>query len=224
MSDGFTRLCTSLGYRFTDDELLRRALTHRSLGPGNYERLEFLGDSVLGAIIAEAVYARFPELSEGDLTRLRARLVCEPTLAGLARGLNLGALLRLGEGELKSGGYDRDSILADSLEAIIGAVFRDGGYSAAQAVILRLYAGLLTDIGPVAALKDPKTRLQEWLQGRGHPVPVYQTREVAEEGGNPQFVAECRVTGLDTAIQGVGATRRQAEQEAAAGACELLGA
>ena len=215
MSDKTRELVQRLQYTFRDAGLLARALTHRSHGNQNYERLEFLGDSILSFLVADLLYDRFPRLPEGDLTRLRATLVRRETLAGLARGLKLGDFLELGSGELKSGGFDRDSILADSLEAIIGAIYKDGGLDAARQTVLRLYASVLRDIDPQAILKDPKTRLQEILQGNRKPLPTYTVVNVKGEAHNQEFTVQCDVVGLDIPLVGVGSSRRKAEQEAA---------
>src|SRR4051794_12263023 len=162
-----------LGYRFGDASLLRQALTHRSFGTPHNERLEFVGDAVLNCVVARALYQRFPDTPEGDLSRQRANLVNKDTLARVARGLSLGDMVRLGEGEVRSGGSDRSSILADALEAVFGAVFLDGGYDAARAVIDAVYGDILKHADPTVLAKDPKTRLQEWLQARKIAVPAY---------------------------------------------------
>lgn len=202
--------------------MLARALTHRSHSGQNYERLEFLGDSILSFTIADALYDRFPQLSEGDLTRVRATLVRRETLAKLARELKLGDCLELGGGELKSGGFDRDSILADTLEAVFGAVYKDSNLDAARAMVLRLYRPLLDGIDPHSIHKDPKTRLQEFLQSQSLATPVYNVLEISGEAHLQHFVVECRVPGLSEAIRGEGNSRRNAEQAAAARACEIL--
>lgn len=222
MNDACVALARRLGYAFRDAALLERALTHRSKGANNNERLEFLGDSILSFVVADALYARFSSLAEGDLTRLRATLVRQETLAHLARTFELGGCLQLGSGELKSGGFDRDSILSDALEAIFGAVYLDGGLAPARDVILRLYRPLIDTIDPGAVLKDPKTRLQEWLQGQAKPTPVYQVVTVTGEAHQQNFVVECRVEGLAEAVRGEGSSRRGAEQEAAQRAYERL--
>jgi len=222
LNDARNALTKQLGYNFRDAQLLTRALTHRSRSSQNYERLEFLGDSILSFVIADALYDRFPHLSEGELTRLRATLVRRETLAGLARSLDLGNVLDLGGGELKSGGFDRDSILADALEAIFGAVYKDGGQQAARDVVLRLFQPILERIDPGAILKDPKTRLQEFLQKRGQPTPDYEVVAVSGDPHQQYFVVECRVAGLVEAVRGEGSSRRYAEQAAAARVCELL--
>lgn len=211
-----------LDYSFHDVQLLARALTHRSRSSQNYERLEFLGDSILNFLVADVLYDRFSNLTEGDLTRLRATLVRRETLAALARGLALGDLLELGGGELKSGGFDRDSILADALEAVFGAVYKDGGLDAARDVILRLYDPVLQGIDPRSIAKDPKTRLQECLQGRSMPTPEYEVVSISGEPHQQHFVVRCRVASLSEPVSGEGSSRRNAEQSAAARACELL--
>lgn len=215
-------LLRRLTYAFQQSELLERALTHRSKNAANYERLEFLGDSVLGFAISSELYNRYPNLYEGELTRLRASLVKKETLAALARDLDLGSYLRLGEGELKSGGYDRDSILADALEAIFGAICKDSSVTEAMRVILHLYHDKLAGLDPHSIPKDPKTQLQEYLQKLSLPTPTYLVRDVTGEPHNQNFVVECHVTVLDRPVRGEGSSRRHAEQEAAAQALELL--
>ena len=222
MNKGHSELCRRLRHEFKDPALLERALTHRSKGGNNYERLEFLGDSVLNLTVSAELYDRYPDLSEGELTRLRAYLVRKETLAGLARELELGDHLALGGGELKSGGQERDSILADALEALFGAVFKDGGLPQAAAVIRNLYHKLLAGLDPNVIPKDPKTELQEYLQKQSLPTPIYNVLEVTGEPHTQNFVIECRVSGLDTPVRGEGGTRRNAEQQAAAKALALL--
>jgi ribonuclease-3 len=212
-----------LGHRFRDAGLLGQALTHRSFGTPHNERLEFLGDSVLGFAIARELYARFASQPEGKLSRIRASLVREQTLAEIARSIDLGAWLRLGEGELKSGGADRASILADALEALFGAVLLDAGADAAVAVIVGLYAARLEEIDPRHEAKDPKTRLQELLQARRMKVPAYALVATRGVAPNEEFEVECRIEMLGLAVRGTGATRRRAEQDAARRACETLG-
>lgn len=222
MIERYAALSNRLGYRFSDWGLLRRALTHRSKGGENYERLEFLGDSILGLVIASQLYRRFPALSEGELTRLRATLVRMESLARLAREIGIGQYLELGEGELKSGGFDRASILADALEAVFGAVFVDGGFDATRRVVERLYQGSVEAIDPAVIVKDPKTRLQEYLQKQSLSTPVYHMLEVTGEPHQQHFVVECVLTGLDQPFIGEGSSRRAAEQEAAAKAYASL--
>lgn len=222
LNKALVELGRRLDYTFRRPELLDQALTHRSKSATNYERLEFLGDSILGFAISSELYNRYPNLYEGELTRLRASLVNKSTLAALARDLEIGNYLRLGEGELKSGGHDRDSILADALEAIFGAICKDGSVDEALRVIRHLYSGRLDNLDPHSIPKDPKTQLQEYLQKHSLPTPTYIVREVTGEAHNQNFVVECRVTGLDSPVPGQGNSRRHAEQEAAARALELL--
>ncbi|MEP7276117.1 MAG: ribonuclease III [Betaproteobacteria bacterium] len=207
-----------LRHAFRQPALLRQALTHRSYGTPHNERLEFVGDAVLNCAVALALFERFPELPEGDLSRARANLVNRDTLAQLARRIDLGAGLRLGDGETKSGGADRASIVADALEAVIGAVFVDGGFAAARTFIDDIYAELLRDADPATLSKDPKTRLQEWLQARKYPVPEYTVVATAGEAHSQQFTVDCRIAVLGLVTQGTGSSRRAAEQEAAAAA------
>lgn len=215
-------LCRRLAYSFRDPTLLTRALTHRSKGGDHNERLEFLGDSVLNLLISSELYDRFPRLAEGDLTRLRASLVRKPTLAAHARELDLGQCVELGGGELKSGGFDRDSILADALEAVIGAIYKDGGLGEAGRVVHRLYRTQFEQLDPNAIPKDPKTQLQEYLQKHALPTPSYNIIEISGEPHHQTFVIECQVSGLDQAVKGEGISRRTAEQQAAERALELL--
>lgn len=209
-------LLSQLGYAFRDPALLESALTHRSAGGVNNERLEFLGDAVLGMVIAENLYRRYPQASEGELSRLRASLVRKQTLAELAFELKLGDYLRLGSGELKSGGFRRDSILADALEAIFGAVYLDGGFAAGAQLILSLYAERL-DILPEKplAIKDPKTQLQEYLQGRHMQLPEYAVISVCGEAHDQTFEVECSIAALAQNTRAQGSSRRRAEQQAA---------
>lgn len=204
-----------LGRDFLRPELLRQALTHRSYGSPNNERLEFLGDSILNCVIAARLYQLYPRLPEGDLSRMRAALVKEQTLAEIAGRLKLGEHLMLGEGELKSGGFRRPSILADALEAIIGAAYLDEGFVAAETMILALYEPLLQALDPKKIAKDPKTQLQEYLQSRKHPLPQYEVVTIHGEAHEQEFEVECIIPGLDIRTVGVGHSRRSAEQNAA---------
>lgn len=213
------RLEEAIGHRFSRPELLRQALTHRSYGSPHNERLEFLGDSVLNCIAATLLYERYPALKEGELSRLRANLVRQESLAQLAQSLSLGDYLHLGEGELKSGGFRRPSILADGLEAIFGAVYLDAGFAAAQAVIERLYNPLLEQVDPKASGKDAKTALQELLQGRKLPLPQYSLVATRGEAHAQEFEVECMIPALGIRSTGTGASRRIAEQVAA---CEAM--
>lgn len=215
------RFCTTLGHRFRTDELLVTALTHRSAaGSASNERLEFLGDALLSMVIAEVLYRRYPRADEGELSRLRATLVKGDTLAGIARELQLGDYLRLGEGELKSGGYRRTSILADALEAVFAAVYLDSDLAACRRLILKLYRQRLEALPPVAELKDPKTRLQERLQASQRPLPVYQVLAISGAPHERRFTIECRLDDLRVVAEG--SSRRKAEQEAARKALEQL--
>jgi ribonuclease-3 len=217
------RLASALGYAFAREELLRQALTHRSFGSPHNERLEFLGDSVLNCVIASLLYERFSGLREGDLSRQRANLVRQEALAQIAQMLHLGDYLRLGEGELKSGGFRRPSILADAMEAIIGAIYLDGGFDAASRTIHRLYQPLLERVDPKDSGKDPKTVLQEILQGRKLPLPQYALLEARGEAHEQEFEVECAVPALGLRTRGQGGSRRAAEQAAARAAIETLG-
>ncbi len=220
MIDKLKRLESKLSYRFTDDDLLKRAITHRSAGSRHNERLEFLGDSILSLVIAEALFHRFPDISEGDMSRMRATLVREKTLAELAREFELGEYLILGPGELKSGGFRRESILADTVEAIIGAIYLDAGMEAIRPLLLKWYAERLEAIRPGADQKDPKTRLQEFLQGRRKPLPSYVVIKVKGEAHNQEFTVQCEIEGESATVIGVGSSRRKAEQAAAEKALE----
>ena len=209
-------LTQALAYRFKDEALLRTALTHRSHGSPHNERLEFLGDSVLNCLIADALYHRFPHLSEGELSRARAILVRQQALYERAVALGLGELLRLGEGELKSGGAQRPSILADALEALIAAVYLDGGFAAARRVVGRIFKPVLEHADPAAVLgKDAKTLLQEYLQGRRIPLPRYSIVATEGEAHRQRFTVECAIPQLAVRTVGEGLSRRAAEQSAA---------
>ncbi|GAB2181497.1 ribonuclease III [Denitratisoma sp. agr-D3] len=205
----------SLGHDFGRSELLLQALTHRSFGSPNNERLEFLGDSILNCTIAAQLFERFPQTKEGDLSRLRAGLVKQDTLAELAQRLHLGDILRLGEGELKSGGFRRPSILADALEAIFGAIYLDAGFETAAGAIVRLYQPLLEAIDPKVSAKDAKTALQEYLQGKHLDLPRYRLVATQGEAHAQTFEVECEVPELFITTRGLGSSRRIAEQEAA---------
>jgi ribonuclease-3 len=204
-----------LGHAFARPDLLDQALTHRSFGAPHNERLEFVGDAVLNCVIAHTLYERFPGLPEGDLSRARASLVNRDMLADVARRLGLGDAIRLGEGEQRSGGPDRPSILADALEAVFGAVFLDAGFEAARKTVERAFDDALRDADPAMLGKDPKTRLQEWLQARKLPVPDYRVVEVAGEAHAQTFTAECAIPAFGVAAAGSGTSRRAAEQAAA---------
>ncbi|SMB26096.1 RNase III [Sterolibacterium denitrificans] len=216
------RLERALGHTFLRRELLQQAVTHRSYGTPHNERIEFLGDSVLNCVIAARLFELFPGLREGELSRLRANLVRQETLFAIAQELTLGNYLRLGEGELKSGGFRRPSILADALEALFGAIFLEAGFEAARSVILRLYDAQFKAIDPRQAGKDPKTALQEILQGRRLALPQYVLLTTRGEAHAQEFEVECRVAELDVCVRGIGSSRRSAEQEAAQQVCRIL--
>ncbi|AOM39245.1 ribonuclease III [Xenorhabdus hominickii] len=216
------RLQHKLGYTFTQHDLLLQALTHRSASSKHNERLEFLGDSILSFVIANALYHRFPRVDEGDMSRMRATLVRGNTLAELAREFELGECLRLGPGELKSGGYRRESILADSIEALIGAIFLDSDIQTIEKIILNWYETRLNEISPGDKQKDPKTRLQEYLQGRHLPLPTYLVVQVRGEAHDQEFTIHCQVSGFEQPVRGIGSSRRKAEQAAAEQALKQL--
>ena len=212
----------TLQYRFQNAELFQQALTHRSASNRNNERLEFLGDAVLDFIASEIVFEARPDAPEGDLSKLRASLVKDETLAELAAELGLGEHLILGSGELKTGGNRRASILADALEAIFGAVFLDRGFDAAKDVIDRAYADRYRELPDVGDLRDPKTRLQEWLQGRKMALPEYELTRVSGKDHEQHFIVTCTVAEKSAATHGESTTRRKAEQKAAQKMTELL--
>jgi len=214
------RFSASLGYSFRDADLALRALTHRSHSAVHNERLEFLGDSVVNCTVADALYRKFPDLPEGDLHRLRASLVCDSSLAAVARNHNIGSYLRLGAGELKSGGLTRSSTLAAALEAIVGAVFLDGGFDAAATVVQTLFGAALTNIDPLKTAKDPKTLLQEYLARRGIALPSYSLIATRGQAHELAFHVACEVATLAIRCEGEGPSRRSAEQEAARAAYE----
>lgn len=215
MADELRALQQALHYRFKDFSLLERALTHRSAAGAHYERLEYLGDGLLNFVIGEAAYTCWPKAPEGDLSRLRASLVCEDSLARIGKRLNLSEYLRMGTGELKSGGYRRESILADALEAIIGAIYLDGGFDPARGTVLSLFEDSLNSLPAPETLKDSKTRLQEHLQAQSRPLPEYS---VLSEHGPPHrrvFRVACRLADAGFETEAGGASRKQAEQDAA---------
>jgi len=215
-------LCKQLGYEFKEQRLLRRALTHRSYSAEHNERLEFLGDSVLGCVVAKYLHDSFPQLSEGELSRLRSNLVREQTLVTLAQQLDLGSHLRLGEGELKSGGFRRHSILADGLEALFGAVFIDRGFEAAQKVVLNICMPYLEKVDVQNLGKDAKTLLQEHLQSKHLSLPCYSVIATHGEAHAQSFQVECVISSLKITARGEGSSRRNAEQQAAQAACHEL--
>lgn len=216
------RLQRELGHEFNDRALLVQALTHRSFGQPNNERLEFLGDSILNGVVSIALYERFPALREGELSRLRASLVRQEALYRIALDLDLGDSLRLGEGELKSGGARRPSILADALEAVFAAVFLDAGFAVAKTVIDQRYVAFFDELDPKAPSKDPKTALQEWLQGRKMALPAYSMTQVFGEAHAQEFEVACEISKLGIRTVGRGASRRAAEQQSAEMALMIL--
>lgn len=216
------RFLGALGYRFRDDQLLDAALTHRSAGAFNNERLEFLGDGLLNAVVAVELFALRPAATEGELSRLRAWLVREETLAAVARDIGLGPVLRLGEGERKSGSHRRSSILADGVEAVIGAVYLDSDFATVRDVVLRLLHERLKDLPTLDQLKDPKTRLQEYLQGRGHPLPEYEVTASHGADHARRFTVRCRVGALGLEDEATASSRRRAEQRAAEACLERI--
>ena len=209
------RLERKIGYQFNDPDLLKQALTHRSAASKHNERLEFLGDAILNLTIAEALYHQFPRCNEGELSRMRATLVREPTLAQLARQFELGDYLALGAGELKSGGFRRESILADCMEAIIGAMSLDCDLANATQIVRQWYQPLLQQIKPGENQKDAKTRLQEYLQGRHLALPIYNVIAIKGEAHCQTFTVECNVPNMERTFVGNGSSRRKAEQAAA---------
>jgi ribonuclease-3 len=218
----YAALCRQLEYQFDQSALLQRALTHRSYSSAHNERLEFLGDSVLNCSIAKYLYQTYPDVPEGDLSRLRSNLVNQQTLAVLAQQLNIGALLALGEGELKSAGARRPSILADALEAVFGAVLLDADFATAEKVVLGLYVPFIAKMDLQSLGKDAKTQLQEYLQGRKLPLPKYSVIEIKGEAHAQTFVVECEIEKLKIKTRGEGHSRRVAEQVAAEAAYKRI--
>lgn len=222
MNSQIKRLEKKIGYSFENADHLTLALTHRSASSKHNERLEFLGDSILSFVIADELYHRFPKINEGDMSRMRATLVRGHTLAELGREFELGDYLKLGPGELKSGGFRRDSILADAVEAIIGAAYLDSDIENIRKIVLAWYQTRLDSIKPGVSQKDPKTRLQEFLQGRRHPLPIYVVSKIKGEAHNQEFTVSCEITGIEKTIVGKGTSRRKAEQAAAEIALGML--
>lgn len=216
------KLAKNLGYSFQNVSLLEAALSHRSVGNKNYERLEFLGDSILNFVIAAELFQRYPKAREGELSRLRANLVNEASLVILAKQFVLGDYLRLGAGELKSGGFQRESILADAMEAIIGAIYLDSDLATAQQHLLHWFGPRLEEVSVGEVAKDFKTQLQEYLQAHKLPLPEYKILNVEGEAHAQVFHVECHVTGVAAVTEGMGNNRRKAEQEAACRLLELL--
>ncbi len=220
--DKLDRLQRRLDYQFQERSLLELALTHRSVGGRNNERLEFLGDSIVNHVIAEALFHRFPDAREGDMSRMRASLVKGDTLAKIARELELGDCLKLGSGERKSGGHRRSSILADAFEAVAGAVLLDSDFETCKQHLLQWFAERLNAVELSGGRKDAKTRLQEFLQGRGHPLPHYELTGVEGEDHDQHFEVNCRLSKPRLTTTGSGSSRRKAEQAAATAALEAL--
>jgi ribonuclease-3 len=216
------KLLASLQVELNDENLLIQALTHRSAGSKNNERLEYLGDAILSFIIAEELFHRFPNIKEGKLSRVRASLVKGVTLAEIGRELSLGDVVILGPGELKSGGYRRESILADTVEAIFGAIYLDSGLDVVKGLILKLFNERLNNIDIDEVIKDPKTRLQEFLQSRKHPLPIYEVKEIKTESKQPVFEASCQVVLLNKLVIAQGTSHRKAEQKAAERTLHLI--
>ena len=223
MNNQLIRLSQRLGYSYQDQELVQLALTHRSKGDRNNERLEFLGDSILNFLIAEDLYRRFPQAKEGKLSRLRARIVKGETLAEIARELQLGEFLLLGSGELKSGGFRRDSILADTVEALIGAMYLDAGLEVVRERLLHWFGSRLDQLTLTDPIKDPKTRLQEYQQANKLSLPAYQVLNISGPSNEQLFTVECRVSEWPEPVVAKGNSRRNAEQLAAAQLLALLG-
>lgn len=222
MSSRYLALFKKIAYTFKHEQSLTLALTHRSYASKNNERLEFLGDGVLNFVIAHQLFERFPNIPEGDLSRLRAQLVKEATLADIAFALDLGDLLKMGEGELKSAGWRRPSILSDAVEAIIGAIYLEGGFDAAQATVLHLFDEKLNTINPSVIEKDAKSTLQEYLQGRKIDLPEYTVAAIEGEAHAQHFTVNCTIKKLDITTTGEGHSRRVAEQLAAKLALEKI--
>ena len=218
------KLCALTGYQFRQTNLLEQALTHRSYSRQlNNERLEFLGDSILNLIISNHIYKRFSAADEGDLSRIRASLVKEETLAQVARQIDLGDYIHLGGGELKSGGFRRASILSDALEALIGAIYLDSDYAQTEIAVLHLYQEQLQNVDAGANLRDPKTRLQEHLQANKNSLPSYQVEKITGKSHDQDFTVSCKLTDLDMQSNGKGSSRKKAEQQAAQKILDKLG-
>ena len=222
MKPDIDTLCRQLGYSFNDRQLIEQALTHRSAGGANNERLEYLGDAILGFVIADALYHRFPEATEGQLSRLRSSLVKRDTLAKIAREFSLGDYLNLGPGELRSGGHARASILADGVEAVFAAIYLDGGYERIRQVILAIFSQRLQMLNLEDHQKDPKTRLQELLQARKLELPSYEVSGITGDPHQQVFTVICSVPELRKRVEGSGGSRRKAEQDAASHLLSIL--
>ncbi len=222
MNAGLVALQKRLQHQFSDESLLMRAVTHRSFSADHNERLEFLGDAVLGVVVADMLYQRLKNLPEGDLSRVRANLVKQDTLHQLSESLGLPEVIRLGEGEMRSGGQKRPSILADVLEAVIGAVYLDAGFAVAQGLVQRLYQAIEINPAMDAIGKDPKTELQEWLQGRKLKVPAYRVVATLGAAHKQTFDVECEIPELNLSERGIGGSRRAGEQAAATAMLQTL--
>ena len=222
MTDALTRFQERLNYQFIDESKLQHALKHRSAGANNNERLEFLGDSLIGLFAAESLFHSYPEAPEGDLSSMRSHLVRKESLAEIARSVRLEEVIQLGQSALSSGGHRRDSILADAVEAVLAAVYLDGGWQAAADVSAKLLEKSALAIETVASVRDSKSLLQEWLQGRGLDLPLYETIQVSGPGHARQFAVGCKIKGQDEVFIGEGSNRRMAEQEAAYKALQTL--
>lgn len=222
MTANYEPLLKQIGYIFQDEKLLDLALTHRSAGGRNNERLEFLGDAILNFTIAGALFQQFPRADEGELSRKRAYLVKKESLAKLGNEIELGSYLKLGSGEMKSGGFRRSSILANTVEAILGAIYLDSGYESCRAIILSLYESALAGVDDIRD-KDSKTRLQEYLQGKQLPLPLYEVVQIDGDAHEQVFYVACQVDGLDEPVTGKGQSRRKAEQASAEKALKHLG-
>ena len=224
--DNFDSLATIIGYEFNDKALLKQALTHRSKNKVNYERLEFLGDSILSFVVSDVLYDKFPELGEGRLSRMRASLVCKESLAEIAREINLGKYLILGEGERKSGGFNRDSILSDAIEGIIGAIYIDSrqeaAYSKSINFIRKFFTTKFENLEPNSGYKDNKSQLQEYLQKRGHELPVYEVVDTQGQAHQQTFDIKCYLSSLDIEFFASGMNRKEAEQTTASLALDYL--
>lgn len=216
------RLTGLLGYEFQNRQLLHQALTHRSAASEHYERLEFLGDAILGMVISQVLYEKFPAAPEGDLSRMRAALVCASSLARVARKLELGDFIQLGPGELKSGGFRRESILSDVVEAVLGAIYLEAGLVECQKIVHVWLGDALAEIHPGVTHKDAKTQLQEHLQGAQYPLPVYQVEKTTGAAHAQEFTVSCQVAPLPAPVRASGSSRRKAEQAAAAAALAAL--
>ena len=212
MASNAQQLQDRLKYQFSDQTLLTLALSHRSCGSKNNERLEFLGDAVLGLIVSNFLFQRFPEAREGDLSRIRSQIVRAESLAEVARSLDLGPELLLGQGEMKSGGHRRDSILGDTVEALIGAIYLDKGMSAAEQSVVNWFADKLNAVTLDTPVKDPKTALQEWLQARGKPLPEYVVVKTQGEDHSRLFTISCKIATIESAAEATASSRRKAEQ------------